>query len=113
MENVRVTSGYTYNLLSESSPPTGAITGAWIYKNSPASTFQATVNGTGAIGATVVIQGSNDGVNAVATAIGTITLAGTTVFSDGFTTSAPWKWVRAVVSAPSGTISSISCLMGV
>jgi hypothetical protein len=113
MNNVRITSGRTYNLLSEGSPPTGAITGEWIYKNSPASSFQATVNGSGSIGATVVIQGSNDGVNAVSTVLGTITLSGTTVASDGFTTNAPWKWVRAVVSAPSGTITSIACLMGV
>lgn len=111
--NVWVKCGRVFNLLSESSPPVDAITGPWLYKDSPYATFQATVNGTGAVAATVTIQGSNDGVNAIATALGTISLSGTTVSSDGFATTASWKYVRAVVSAPSGTISSISVLMGV
>jgi len=114
-QNVWIKCGRVMNLLPEApnTPPTGATTGAWLYKDSPFASFQAIVNGTGAIGATVVIQGSNDGVNAVSTVLGTITLSGTTAVSDGFVTTASWKYVRAVVSAPSGTISSISVLMGV
>lgn len=112
-ENVWLKCGKVYNLVSQDSPPTGALTGAWIYKDSPYSTFQATVNGTGAVGVTVTIQVSNDATNAVATSLGTITLSGTTVASDGFAATASWKYVRAVLSAPSGTISSISVLMGV
>jgi hypothetical protein len=112
-ENVWLKCGKIYNLVSQDTPPTGAITGSWLYKDSPYSTFQAVVNGTGAIGATVVIQVSNDGVNAISTVLGTITLSGTTVVSDGFSSTSSWKYVRAVISAPSGTISSISVLMGV
>lgn len=112
-ENVWLKCGKVYNLVSQDIPPTGAITGSWLYKDSPHSSFQATVNGTGAVGATVTIQVSNDGINAVATALGTITLSGTTVASDGFAVTSSWKYVRTVISAPSGTISSISVLMGV
>ena len=112
-DNVWVKCGKTYNLVSQDTPPTGAITGAWLYKDSPYTTVQAIVNGTGAVGATVTIQVSNDGVNAVATVLGTITLSGTTVASDGFSSTASWKYIRAVISAPSGTISSISVIAGV
>src|SRR5690242_1869997 len=112
-ENVWLKCGKIYNLVSQDTPPTVATTGSWLYKDSPYSTFQATVNGTGAIGATVAIQVSNDGINAISTVLGTITLSGTTVASDGFSSTSSWKYVRAVISAPSGTISSISVLMGV
>lgn len=112
-QNVWVKCGTVRNMLNDVTPPVGVVTGNWLYKDSPNTTFQAVVNGTGAITATVVIQGSNDGVNAVATVLGTITLSGTTVASDGFTTNAPWKYVRAVVSAPTGTIASILVYMGV
>jgi len=115
--NVWVKSGKVMDMLPNPTqggiPVTGATTGNWVYKDAPSATFQAVVNGTGAIGATITIQVSNDGINAVATSLGTITLSGTTVVSDGFTTSSPWKYVRAVVSAPSGTISSILCIIGV
>ena len=76
------------------------------------ATFQATVVGTGAVAATVTLECSNDGVNWCATALGTITLSGTTTNSDGFTTSAPWPYVRAVVSGISGTGATVTCLMG-
>jgi hypothetical protein len=111
--NVWLKCGTVRNLVSQSTPPTGALTGSWLPKDSPYASFQAIVNGTGAISCTVVIEGSNDGVNAVSTVLGTITLSGTTVASDGFVSTAAWKFVRAVISSPVGTISSISVLMGV
>ena len=78
--------------------------GLRVYKDSPNTTFQGVVTGTGAVGATIVIEASNDGATWVATPLGTITLSGTTSSSDGFTTSnAPWKYVRARVTAISGT----------
>ena len=92
---------------------TGTTTGSWIYKESPFATFQATVTGTGAVTGTVVIDVSNDGVNAVGTAMGTITLSGTTSSSDGFTTVCPWQWCRARVTAISGTGASIDVNIGV
>lgn len=111
--NVWVKSGHIINILPVTPPVTGDTTGAWIYKDAPNSAIQATVNGTGVIGCTVTIQVSNDGINAVTTAAGVINLSGTTTASDGFTTNAAWKYVRAVVSASSGAITSITCSMSV
>ena len=88
-------------------------TGGAHYKDSPYSTFQATVTGTGAVTATVVIDCSNDGTNWCSTVLGTITLSGTTSSADGFTTTAPWKYIRARVTAISGTGATVVCLMGV
>lgn len=84
-------------------------------KDSPFSTFQASVTGTGAVTATVTIECSNDDtlVNWCSTVLGTITLSGTTSSSDGFTTTAPWKYVRAKVTAISGTGAAVVVLMGV
>lgn len=91
---------------------TGA--GAFLYKDSPEATFQATVTGTGAVTATVTIEFSNDGVNALSTVGGTITLSGTTTSSDGFTTAAaPWKYWRANVTAISGTGATVQVYHGV
>ena len=88
-------------------------TGQWLYKDSPTATYQATVAGTGAVTATVIIDVSNDGVNAVSTPMGTITLSGTTSSSDGFTSSAPWKYYRARVTAISGTGATVQVYTGV
>ena len=51
----------------------------------------------------MVFDVSNDGVNAVATTLGTVTLVG--AGSDGFTTDAPWKFIRARITANSGTVN--------
>ncbi len=111
MGNVNLKSGYVHNLIVNEI--TNA-TGGWKYKDSPHATFQATVDGTGAVTATVTIQVSNDGVNPVATAAGTIALSGTTSASDGFTTQhAPWKYVRAVLTNVTGTGATVNVTMGV
>ena len=57
-------------------------------------------------------------VNWASTALGTITLSGTTsatapTLSDGFTTVAPWRYVRAVVSGISGTGATVQVICGV
>ncbi len=111
--NVWVKSGKVMNLFSGSGvTTTGA--GNFVYKDSPDATFQAVVSGTGAVTATVDIEYSNDGTNAVDTVGGTITLSGTTVHSDGFTSqNAPWKYVRANVTAVSGTGATVQVYMGV
>ncbi len=111
--NVWIKSGTVRNAYTE---PGVLVTGAspWRYKDSPEATFQAIVSGTGAVTATVTIEFSNDGVNPLTTAAGTITLSGTTVTSDGFTTtSAPWKWWRANVTAISGTSATVQVYHGV
>jgi len=89
---------------------TTTATSAWVYKGAVQAAIQATVTGTGAVTATVVIDCSNDGVNACATPLGTITLSGTTSNADGFTTMAPWKFIRARVTAISGTGASVDVL---
>ncbi len=109
--NVWVKSGSTRDIMVDKTT-TGA--GSAHFKDSPHATFQATVTGTGAVTATVDIEVSNDGTNWADTAAGTITLSGTTTHSDGFTTTnAPWKYVRANVTAISGTGASVDVVMGV
>ena len=111
--NVWIKSGTVRNMYPEPGRlTTGA--GAWLYKDSPETTFQAIVSGTGAVTATVTIEVSNDGINAGTTVMGTITLNGTTVTADGFTsTSAPWKYVRANVTAVTGTGATVQVYFGV
>jgi len=118
MQNVRIASGRIYQLLGKDGVVANG-NGEGVYKDSPYSTFQATVTGTGAVGATVDIEVTNqvdengDPINWCATPMGTITLTGTTSASDGFTTIAPWKFVRAVVSGISGTDAVVTVTMGV
>jgi hypothetical protein len=93
---------------------TADVSGATTYKNSAWGTFQAVLTTTAGSGTAIVtIQGSNDGTNWVATALGVISLAGTTGQTDGFTTVAPWKYVRAVLSSLTGTGAACYVLMGV
>ena len=112
-QNVWVKCGHVRNLFSGSGvTTTGA--GSFLYKDSPNATFQAIVSGTGAVSATVDIEYSNDGVNALDTVGGTITLSGTTSHTDGFTSqNAPGKYVRAYVTAVSGTGATVQVYMGV
>lgn len=117
MENVRISSGRLYQMLGAGVTENG--NGDPIYKDSPYTTYQATVVGTGAVAATITIEATNQVDTAGAptnwcdTPLGTITLSGTTSHSDGFTTVAPWKWTRAVVSGISGTGATVTCTMGV
>lgn len=110
--NVWVKSGKVMDLLPNAGV-TSTTTGDGRYKDSPYTSFQATVVGSGAVTATVAIDGSNDGVYWCSTVLGTITLSGTTSASDGFVTIAPWKFVRARVTAISGTSATVTVLMGV
>lgn len=108
--NVRVKSGAVLSILAAT---TTTATGSGMYKDSPKSAIQATVVGTGVVTATVVIDASNDNTFWCATALGTITLSGTTSSSDGFTTDAPWKYIRARITAISGTGATVTVNMGV
>lgn len=109
--NVWLKSGKVYNLLGTGVTSTGA--GIGVYKDSPYSTFHGVVTGTGAVAATINIEVSNDGVTWCSTVMGTITLSGTTSSADGFTSQAPWKYVRANVTAISGTDATAQVYMGV
>lgn len=71
--------------------------------------FQATVTGTGAVGATVLIQVTDDG-NLLTAA--TITLSGTTTASDGVAVRIPWVSYAVNVTAVSGTGATVQVSMG-
>lgn len=101
----------SYPLLGDvGATATGA--GEWVRRRDVDSSFQAVVTGDGAVSAEISIEASNDGVNALETAHGTITLSGTDVSSDGFETSSRWLYVRANVTALSGTEATVKVLMG-
>ncbi len=76
----------------------------------PNQTYQATETCTGTCSATVLIQGSDDGVGWVT--LGTITLSGTSPPSDGFASIAPWIEVRGNITAISGTSAAVTVTMG-
>lgn len=48
-----------------------------------------------------------------ATALGTITLSGTTLVTDGFQTTSSWRFIRAVVTNVTGTGATVRVWMGV
>ena len=100
--NVFVKSGRVTNLIPDGTSTT--LTGNWMYKDAPKSTVQVVATAA----ATVVFEASNDGVNACATALGTVTLAG--AGSDGLNTDAPWKYIRARITANSGAVSVYMCV---
>lgn len=103
-------SGINYTTTNANSSP--------IYKESPYSAYQAIITGTGTVSATVTIQVANEdatfqGTNSNWITIGTISLSGTTTATDGFTTIAPWRYTRCVISSITGTGASVSVIMGV
>lgn len=73
-----------------------------------ANTFSVQYNeaGTGAITATVVTYVSNDATSWLTLA--TTSLSGTTSTSDGYAWSAQWRYIRAGVTAISGTGATIN-----
>lgn len=93
--NVFVKSGRVSDLLTTATTATGD----WKFKDAPKAAIQVVATAA----ATVVFDVSNDGTNAIATTLGTVTLAA--AGSDGFTTDAPWKYIRARVTANSGTVT--------
>lgn len=82
-----------------------------VFVNLPERTFQAVVSGTGAVSATVDIEVSNDNINFMV--MGTISLSGTDTNTDGFAANAKWNYVRANLTAISGTGASVTVVLGV
>jgi hypothetical protein len=117
MNTVRVVSGRVHQLLGNGLAAVGY--GDAAYKDSPYSTFQASVVGTGAVTAKVNIEVTNQTnaagqpINWCDTPIGTIELSGTDSDSDGFANVGPWKFIRAHVEEVSGTGAVVTCTMGV
>jgi hypothetical protein len=95
--NVFVKSGRVTDILAATTAAT--VTGNWMYKDAPKAAIQVVTTAA----ATIEFEVSNDGVNAIDTLLGTVTLAA--AGSDGFTTDAPWKYIRANVTANSGTVN--------
>lgn len=90
------------------SPVNGA-TGEIVQVDVVDRTFQAVVAGSGAVSATIVIDGSNDRDNWIV--VGTISLSGTTSATDGFASTAKWKYIRSRITAISGTNASVTVTM--
>lgn len=76
----------------------------------PGATVHARVTGTGAVSATVVVQVSNFDGNWLD--LGTLTLSGTTTASQGLALDAHWAYIRATLTAISGTGASVDVIMG-
>lgn len=77
-------------------------------------TFQARGTASTAGAATIVVEATNfdDAANGDWTTLGTITLTlGATSTSDGFTSDAPWKYVRARITAISGATPSVDVVV--
>lgn len=91
-------------LLSGATATATGATARWLWGRTH-RVYQATVTGTGAVSATVEIEVSCDGSNWIVA--GTITLTGTTSDTDGFASDAPWPYVRADLTAISGTGATV------
>lgn len=74
-------------------------------------TFQATVSGTGAVTATVVLEVSNNASDGWVTAL-TFTLSGTTTATDGASYAPIWPYIRGKITAISGTGATAKLTIG-
>jgi len=120
MSDVFIKSGEQPRYFAFSGVTSTTATGASspIYKESPYGSFQGIITGTGTVTATIAVQVTNEdatanGTNSNWITMSTITLSGTTTATDGFTTIAPWRWVRVNVTAISGTGATVQAIMGV
>ena len=87
---------------------TAQSTGNWyrVHPKMAKLTFQVVHTGTSGgatVGSTTVIEASNDGVNALATPLGTVALSSASGTNDGFTIDAGWAFVRARVGSLAAT----------
>lgn len=111
MDTVGIRSGRVINLTT--TPITTVTSGPTRYKDSPFTVFQAILTGTGAVTATVSIQGSNDSFNWGKTPLVTFSLTGTNTDNDVLTYTGPCKYVRANVTAITGVGASVTVTAGV
>jgi len=74
--------------------------------------YQATVQGSGSVSATVIIEVSNDRVGWITDGTATLVLSGTDVASAGFVSTATWAYSRARLTSISAS-SSVSVLASV
>lgn len=95
--------------LMDARTTTGASTGVKARYISSVQANGTTTSGVGA--ATINIEVSNDNVNWLVAFTITLTL-GTTATNDGQALIARWEWVRANVTALSGTGASVNVIAG-
>lgn len=89
---------------------TATATGLTFEAPGPGATVQARVVGDGAVTATVVVQVSNfDGPWLT---LGTLTLSGTNVATAGLALDAHWAYIRADLTALTGTGAEVDVIMG-
>lgn len=95
------------------SPATAAATGAAYdgpWNEARRGMVQAVITGTGALTATVTLQGSNNGVNW--TTVGSaMSLSGTTSDTKTQAVDYPWAQIRAVSSSLVGTGATVSAYL--
>lgn len=71
--------------------------------------YQSTISGSGAVSATVTIQGSNDGSNW--TTIGSaMSLSGTGSDIKATNSEVPWRHHRSVITSITGTSAAVTCI---
>jgi len=74
--------------------------------------IQATVIGTGAVSATVIVEFSLDGIGWLSDSTSTLSLSGTTVATLSFNSIGNWSLIRARCTAISGTEAALTVTLG-
>lgn len=105
------------NLIKLIDGATTTVDGDKVSVDQTSRSFQAILEGTGSVTATVVIDGSNDtqsdpgNIRWVDSVVGIMTLSGTNFDSVGFGSDIPWLMARARVVAITGTDATIDVIM--
>ena len=109
------TEGITQHILLDDVSTTGAGGKAPLIKKGDSSaTFQATVNGTsGTVTATIDIEVSNNEEDWISMATISLSASAPVADSDGFASNASWAFVRANLTAITGTGASVTVVMGI
>lgn len=98
----------TQTLISGTATATGS---AMLASQRQARTFQATVSGTGAVTATLVLDVSNDPNDGWIPAL-TFTLSGTTTTTDGASLAPVWPYIRGRITGITGTAAVAKLTIG-
>ena len=83
--------------------------GPVLINNAKSFTVDASEAGTGAVTATVILQGCND--ESSWKTFATFSLSGTTTATDGASYAQEWKFIRAGVTAISGTGATVQAYL--
>lgn len=107
--------GITNHILLNNTSVTGAGSKIPLVKKGDSSaTFQATVNGSsGVVTATIDIEVSNNERNWIPMATISLSASAPVADSDGFASNASWSFIRANLTAITGTDAKATVVMGV